>query len=174
MLFQRNKVSIFGISFVVGRVDGEEIAANLFDKMRQQVKEVSPFRDVSCIKVGESAQDKIDHAMEKSMVFIFLHTERAIESDWIKKELRYAQLHNIPILWVQIDGADPDKIRWKPSDRPHLKYNSEQFCNEKELTGIVDEILENSFKLIMINIYGKARLFLPTEKNRTMCAGIWA
>lgn len=147
------------------RVDGEEIAANLFDKMRQQVKEVSPFRDVSCIKVGESAQDKIDHAMEKSMVFIFLHTERAIESDWIKKELRYAQLHNIPILWVQIDGADPDKIRWKPSDRPHLKYNSEQFCNEKELTGIVDEILENSFKLIMIN---SGQVLEQFEEMRTL------
>lgn len=133
------------------RVDGEEIAAKLYDKMRQQIRDASPFRDVSRVKVGESAQDEIDKAMEKSAVFIFLHTGRAAESGWIMKELRYAQLHNIPILWVQIDGADPDQIRWKPSDGPHLKYSSEQFHNENELPGIVDEILENSFKLIMTN-----------------------
>lgn len=133
------------------RKDGEGIAAILYDKMRQQIRDASPFRDVSCVKVGESAQDVIDKVMAKSVVFIFLHTIEAPKSDWIMKELRYAQLNNIPILWIQIDGADPDTIKWKPSDEPHLKYNREQFFNEKELTGIVDEILEKSFKLIMTN-----------------------
>ncbi len=133
------------------REDGEDIAANLYDKMRQQIRDASPFRDVSCVKVGESAQDVIDKVMAKSVAFIFLHTRKASKSDWIMKELRYALLNNIPLLWVQIDEADPDTIKWKPSDEPHLKYNSEQFFNDKELTGIVDEILEKSFKLIMTN-----------------------
>lgn len=71
--------------------------------------------------------------MENSDVFIFLHTPRSGESDWIIKELRFALLRQIPVLWVQIDNADIGTLTVKPSDRPHLKYRTEDFMIKNDL-----------------------------------------
>lgn len=87
--------------------------------------------------------------MENSDVFIFLHTPRSGESDWIIKELRFALLRQIPVLWVQIDNADIGTLTVKPSDRPHLKYRTEDFYDKERLTIIVDCILLKAFELIM-------------------------
>lgn len=91
----------------------------------------------------------IDKAMENSDVFVFIHTPESGKSDWILKELRFALLRNIPILWIQIDDADIDNLKIKPSDEPHLKYSAEDFSDNKKLTVIVDKILEMAFELIM-------------------------
>ena len=131
------------------RLDGEAIAAKIYDKILIQARESTPFRDVVNIKVGEAAQSVIDKEMENTDVFIFLHTPRAGESDWILKELRFAMLRQIPVLWVQIDDADIKQLKVKPSDNPHLKYKSEDFENEEKFTQIVDEILQVAFELIM-------------------------
>lgn len=130
------------------RIDGEEITARIYDKMRIQAKESNPFRDVVNVKVGDKAQKVIDKEMEKSDVFVFLHTCKSAESDWILKELRCALLRNIPILWIQIDDADIKELKIKPSDEPHLKYKSEDFSDDEQLIKIVDLILQRAFELV--------------------------
>lgn len=129
------------------RIDGEDIAARLCDKIKQQSSETKIFRDVTEVKVGEQAQLKIDEAMVKTDAFIFLHTPKASESNWIKKELSFAILRRIPIVWVQIDRADSLDISIRPSERPNLSYSSTDFTDEKKLSKIADEILEEVFKV---------------------------
>lgn len=131
------------------RTDGEKIVAQIYDKMIVLAKEVTPFRDVVNVKVGEEAQSVIDNRMMNTDVFVFLHTQKSGESDWILKELRFALLRQIPVLWIQIDDANIEALRLKPSDKPHLKYRSEDLENDKKLTEIVDEILQKAFELIM-------------------------
>lgn len=131
------------------RIDGEEITGKIYDRMLIQAKESKPFRDVVNVKVGEEAQTVIDKVMEKSDVFVFIHTPESGESDWILKELRFALLRHIPVLWIQIDDADINKLKMKPSEKPHLKYRTNEFCNEEQLIGIVDIILQKAFELIM-------------------------
>lgn len=80
------------------RIDGEEITAKIYDKMLIQAKELTPFRDVVNVKVGDAAQEVIDERMENSDAFIFLHTARSGESEWILKELRFALLKQIPVV----------------------------------------------------------------------------
>lgn len=131
------------------RVDGEEITAKIYDKMIVMAKEITAFRDVVNVKVGEEAQNVIDKHMGTSDVFVFIHTPKSGKSPWIQKELRYALLRNIPILWVKIDDANVKALRVRPSDEPHLSFKSEDFGDDKKLVEIVDEILNKSFELVM-------------------------
>lgn len=133
------------------RLDGEEITALLCDKIQIQARHMHPFRDVAEVKVGEEAQKVIDKVMANSEIFIFIHTEESAKSDWILKELRFALLRNIPVLWIQIDDAKKKELKIAPSEDPHLKYKSEDFKDENLLIEIVDEILQKSFELIMTN-----------------------
>ena len=110
------------------RIDGEEIAALIYDKIKIQEEKLKIFRDVAKVNVGDEAQTEIDEVMKNSEIFIFIHTGKAAESDWILK-----------------------KLRIKPSDQPHLSYSSEDFEKEETLTEIIDEILQKAFELIMLN-----------------------
>ncbi len=134
------------------RVDGEDIAAKLCDQLSIQARNNNNFRDVICVEVGEPAQDIIDNALSKSDIMIFLHTEKSAESEWIKKELIYAVVNNIPILWVNIDDADIDKLVIKPTDEPHIRCCSKDFENRSKLVELVDNILHTSFELAMISV----------------------
>lgn len=131
------------------RIDGEEITAKIYDKMIVQAKESTPFRDVINVKVGEDAQAVIDENMENCDVFVFIHTHESAESGWILKELRYALLRQIPILWIQIDNAEIGKLGVVPSENPHMVLGKEEFSSENKIVEIVDEILQKSFDLIM-------------------------
>lgn len=136
------------------RVDGEEIAAKLCDRLEIQARDNNIFRDIICVEVGEDAQDIIDKALSKSDIMIFLHTEKSAESKWIEKELRYALLKNIPILWVRIDNANIDNLKIKPTDKPHIECLNLDFEDQNELVKLVDEILQKSFDLAMIDLFG--------------------
>lgn len=139
-----------GLIFVSHRrVDGEETSASLCDRITVQARESNVFRDIINVKVGEEAQDVIDRALKECDAFIFLHTNKSSESDWIQKELRYAILRNIPVLWVQIDSADIPSLKIIPTEEPHLQYDSKEFDDDKRLTEITDEILEKLFELTM-------------------------
>lgn len=133
------------------RLDGEDIAAKIYDRLKMQAESMTPFRDVARINVGEEAQPVIDEAMKDCEIFVFVHTPKAAESEWILKELLFAMLRCIPVLWIQIDDADEKKLKIKPSEKPHLQYKSENFIEEKDLIEIADEILDKSFRLIMEN-----------------------
>lgn len=133
------------------RLDGEEAAARICDKIEIQARDAHPFRDVVKVKVGQEAQAVIDEEMENSEIFIFIHTEQAAESDWILKELRFAVLRNIPILWIQIDDAKIENLKIQPSEEPHLHYTNEELEDDIRLTKIVDKILHKAFEIIMAN-----------------------
>lgn len=131
------------------RIDGEEIAAGLCDKIQQQSKQSIVFRDVVDVEAGEKAQEVIDCAMAESDAFLFIHTEKSSESKWIQKELRYALLRSIPVVWVRIGEADISKLKIKPAENPNLEYSLSDFKDERKLGKIADEILNMVFQIIM-------------------------
>lgn len=135
------------------RLDGEEITAKLCDQLSIQSKSNSNFRDVANVEVGQEAQEVIDSALGQSDVLIFIHTEKSAESLWIEKELTYAILNNIPIVWVKIDNASDSKLRILPSHSPHIECISNDFNDKAKLVEIIDTILEKSFELIILNSF---------------------
>lgn len=131
------------------RIDGEHIAAKLADKLRLLTRERNVYRDVVNVEVGDDAQKDIDKNLELSDVVIFLQTEQAQHSSYIMKELCYALVNDIPILWIQIDNAEYEHLRIRPGEAPVLSYISEEFDIEDRLEEIADEIEEKCFQLIM-------------------------
>lgn len=133
------------------RLDGEDIAAKFCDQLFIQSHANKNFRDITNIEVGEKAQEEIEKALSKSDVLIFIHTEKAEKSDWITRELIYAVLNNIPILWIKVGNASELNLPVKPAENPHLICNECDFYNQKSLVKIVDDVLSKSFELIMVN-----------------------
>jgi len=131
------------------RSDGEYITSRLADELKKLTRERNVYRDVVNVAVGEEAQKNIDENLAISDVLIFLQTEQAQNSEWIMKELCYALVNNIPVLWIQINDASCKNLKIKPGDQPVLKYRSEEFKSDERLEEIADEIEQNCFKLIM-------------------------
>ncbi|AKN29955.1 hypothetical protein Ccar_03535 [Clostridium carboxidivorans P7] len=144
------------------RLDGEEIAAKFCDQLSIQARNNKSFRDVTNVEVGEVAQKVIDSSLSESDVLIFIHTEKSAESDWIQKELIYAVLNSIPIIWIRVDKANEEKLRIKPSDNPHIECKSEDFYDQNKLIKIIDSVLQKSFELIMLSstsVYDRINTF---------------
>lgn len=131
------------------RIDGEHIAAKLADGLKLLTRERNVYRDVVNVQVGDDAQKNIDKNLELSDVLIFLQTEQAQYSTYIMKELCYALVNNIPILWIQIDNASYTHMAIHPGEGPVLSYRSEDFDCQERLIEIVDEVEEKCFQLIM-------------------------
>lgn len=131
------------------RKDGERIAGKLADKINLLSRYRKGYRDVVEVEVGTEAQNEIDQALLESDALIFLQTPEAKNSEYIKKELYFALLHSIPILWIQIDNADKNDFRFIPVDNPHLSYSSTDFDNDIELEKIANRVEEQCFYLIM-------------------------
>lgn len=131
------------------RMDGEHIAARLADELKHLTRERNVYRDVVHVEVGDDAQKDIDTNLAMSDALIFLQTEEAQNSPYIMKELCYALIYDIPILWVQIDSASYSNMEIRPGERPMLCYKSEEFDCQERLIEIADEIEETCFQLIM-------------------------
>lgn len=131
------------------RCDGEGIAQKLADELSLLTRQRRAFRDVVEVEVGGDAQAVIDEKLGQSDVLIFLQTEQAQDSQYIMKELCYALVHDIPILWVQIDGASFSKLKIRPGEGPALSYRSEEFDHPDRLIEIADEIEDRCFQLIL-------------------------
>lgn len=149
---KHNIYSKEGLIFISHRrEDGEDLVAKLCDNLLVQYKHCNHFRDVTNVQVGCEAQEKIDESMNKSDAFIFLHTPKANTSEWIKKELYFAIIRKIPILWVNIDNASNDGFLFLPSEKPHIKASSNMFHSKNELNKLCDNIIEETVKLIIRN-----------------------
>ncbi|MCI9058174.1 MAG: TIR domain-containing protein [Lachnospiraceae bacterium] len=131
------------------RIDGEHIAAKLADELKHLTRERNVYRDVVHVEVGDDAQKDIDINLAMSDVLIFLQTEEAQNSPYIMKELCYALIYDIPILWIQIDNAPYSNMEIRPGERPMLCYKREEFDCQERLIEITDEIEETCFQLIM-------------------------
>lgn len=131
------------------RNDGEHIAAKLADELRNLTRERNVYRDVVNVEVGDDAQKDIDRNLSMSDVLIFLQTEEVQKSPCIMKELCYALIYDIPILWIQIDDASYSNMEIHPGECPMLCYRSEEFDCQERLVEIADEIEEKCFQLIM-------------------------
>lgn len=131
------------------RSDGEDLAAKLSDQLKLLTRERNIFRDIVRVEVGDNAQEQIDKNLPISDVVIFLQTEEAQDSSWIIKELSYAIVNDIPVLWIQIDNASYERLEFRPGDGPILRYNSKEFECKESLIKIADEIEEKCFELIM-------------------------
>ena len=135
------------------RLDGEDIAAKLCDKIYDFHREANTFRDVVEVAVGENAQEVIDSALAVSDALVFLHTPKSVDSEWIQKEVLYALMNGIPILWIRIDQADIEALRVRPSENPHMECESKDFEDEAKLEEYVDRIEDICFKLVINNRY---------------------
>lgn len=131
------------------RSDGEGVAQKLSDELSRLTRRNRAFRDVVEVEVGDDAQAKIDEKLALSDVLIFLQTEQAQDSEYITKELCYALVNDIPILWVQIDNASYSQLSIHPGEGPALSYRSEEFDRPDRLEEIADEIEEKCFQLIL-------------------------
>ena len=115
------------------RIDGEHVAGKLADGLRLLTRERNIYRDVVNVAVGDDAQKDIDEHLKMSDVLIFIQTEQAQYSDYIIKELCYALVNDIPVLWIQIDGASYDKLQIHPGQGPILSYRSDEFDDKDRL-----------------------------------------
>lgn len=131
------------------RIDGERVAAKLADGLRLLTRERNVYRDVVNVRVGDDAQKDIDKHLAVSDVVIFLQTEEAQDSSYIIKELCYALVNDIPVLWIQIDNATYERLEIHPGQGPVLSYRSEEFESPDRLEEIVDEVEDKCFQLIM-------------------------
>lgn len=131
------------------RSDGEMLAAKLADELKLLTRERNVYRDVVSVAVGDDAQKDIDEHLKVSDVLIFLQTREAQHSKYIMKELCYALLNDIPILWIQIDHASYEDMEIRPGEGPILQYDSDVFFHQERLVEIVDEIEEKCFQLMM-------------------------
>lgn len=167
------------------RKDGEHIAAKLADGLRLLTRERNVYRDVVNVEVGDDAQKDIDEHLSVSDVVIFLQTEQAQYSSYIAKELCYALVNDIPVLWIQIDNASYDKMEIHPGQEPILRYRSEEFELKDRLEEIVDEVEDKCFQLIMNSsnqVYSYVEYFhemgragkinLTNDNNSTLAYGI--
>lgn len=144
------------------RLDGEEITAQFCDQLLIQAKNSTSFRDVTNVEIGEEAQDVIESALSKSDVLVFIHTEESSKSKWIEKEIVYAVLNNIPVVWIRVDNANESKLRVKPADKPHIECSVSDFSDKDKLVKLVDSVLKKSFELIMIksdSVYDQIEVF---------------
>lgn len=133
------------------RSDGERLAGKLADEINLLARERRGYRDVVEVQVGGNAQEEIDEALKNSDALILLQTPEAGQSDYIKKEVMYALLHDIPVLWIQIDGAERTGFDFIPLKSPHMQLNSCDFENSKSLEQIADDVERQCFYLIMNN-----------------------
>lgn len=131
------------------RSDGEKIVAKLADELTLLTRDRKVYRDVVNVAVGDDAQADIDEHLKVSDVLIFLQTKEAQYSKYIMKELCYALLNDIPILWIQVDNASFEDMEIRPGEDPALQYESSEFFDPERLMEIADEIEENCFRLMM-------------------------
>jgi len=131
------------------RIDGEKIAAKLADELKRLTRDRNVYRDVVNVEVGDDAQEDIDKNLELSDVLIFLQTKESQYSSYIMKELCYAIINDIPILWIQIDNAPYTDLGIRPGEAPVLSYSNEEFFDSNRLPEIVDEVEDRCFQLMM-------------------------
>ena len=131
------------------RSDGEKIAARLADELKRLTRDRNVYRDVVNVEVGDDAQEDIDKNLELSDVLIFLQTKESQYSLYIMKELCYAIINDIPVLWIQIDNAPFTDLGIRPGETPVLSYSKEEFFNSNRLSEIVDEVEDRCFQLMM-------------------------
>lgn len=167
------------------RIDGEHIASKLADELRLLTRERNIYRDVVNVAVGEEAQTNIDENLFKSDVVIFLQTQQAQNSKWIMKELCSALVHDIPVLWIQIDNAIYDKLSIRPGEKPALCYSSGDFDDPEKLEAIAEDIEDKCFNLIMnssnqvfsyveclYDLHNLGRITLTYDSNSVLAYGI--
>ncbi len=82
------------------RADGEGVTAQIGNAL--VIRHEHTFRDLVDIQVGEVAQERIDDALAKADVVVFVDTPKAGESDWIAKELAIALGRHVPVLWLKV------------------------------------------------------------------------
>lgn len=69
------------------------------------------FFDTNSIKAGQSWLDSIQEGIPKSQAFLLIHSENVSESNWVKRELDYALVHqsdypDFKIIIIRLDDAD--------------------------------------------------------------------
>ena len=132
------------------RFDGEDLARQIAEKLRVMTLDShTVYRDVAWVETGDEARSDIDKNLKSSDVLIFLHTAECANSKEVFRELDFAMVHEIPILWICVDNADPKKLTLRPSEQPHLAYSSSEVLDEKRIASICDEIDAKCFELIM-------------------------
>ena len=147
------------------RLDGEEITARLCDTMNKiNQTNGTQYRDLAKISVGQNAQKEINIAMENIDVFVYIQTKLSANAPWIEKELYYAVVRRLPIIWVSVDNAHENNKGFVPSEKPQFILNSTDFENEEKITKIADAILDKAFEMMLLKSMVIIDYISPLEK----------
>lgn len=128
------------------RSDGENLTYYFKNNLNDKIEE--GFVDLQEILAGEYAQDRIEEELPKQDLLILLQTPEASKSNWIIKEIKVALKEDIPIVWVIINGANPDDLDVKPCGVPHFILSNNDIENDKIKSEKVQEIINFGFSLV--------------------------
>lgn len=150
--FYRDKQRVF---VCYRRADGEGIAAELDRALSARHELV--FRDLVEIQVGDPASERIDEALARADVVVFVDTPRSGESAWVTHELAAALGRNIPIVWLRV-GSEEDRPRLdvQPGPEPSMRASEDGGLDFGELA---DEILDAAFDLVKRHVRTSMRAF---------------
>lgn len=101
------------------RDDASQAAQALYAQLEMRFGQTSIFLDVSSIKPGEIWPERLKKSLKLSSVLLvvigpkwlsahddFFQRKIDCENDWVRNEIYFALTNNIPIIPVQVDGAN--------------------------------------------------------------------
>jgi hypothetical protein len=128
------------------RFDGEDLAAAFYEQLKVRAEET--FRDLIDVRVGENAQEIIESNLTQSDAVILLDTPRAGESEWIAREIEMAMVLGLPIVWIRIGPAPPErKLKIPPAASPHFDLPQLSASEFNAQSTLVDDVLRATFRV---------------------------
>lgn len=91
---------------------------------------IFPWYDESNLELGKVLEETIRRGIENSKAFLLLHSRPALDSEWVKMEMRIAKLKKdkdstFKIFVVKLDELEPSApwsdfvyLEWNPDDSP--------------------------------------------------------
>jgi len=79
----------------------------LVERLQKAVGDVF-WKDLDGIESGDQFVDVIIDAINKTDIVLFMHSAKSLESEWVRKEIQYAQGKKKKIVPVLVDGMQLD------------------------------------------------------------------
>jgi len=88
----------------------KELARHIY--CNSVINGIQPWYDESNLEVGDFVEDVIQKGIENSKGFLLLHSRPALESDWVRTEMRIARLRKerdekFKLIVVKLDDLEP-------------------------------------------------------------------
>src|ERR1700722_1521011 len=133
--YEPSKPQVF-ISYT--RTDSE--AVDLLCKELTEHK-VTYFRDKESLDIGSEAWEKrIIQGIRDCSYFVVVHSADANRSEWVAKELSFAQ--RVRRSWIRLDDKDPDPLfEFHLGSKPYLAFTGDRNTKIKEFARSISRAL---------------------------------